>query len=75
MHNEFGVQPLDQILESHSVKNDDLVEASREQLTHKQVQKARGGRLVTPNIKGKILRALNLAVEKSRYTDKDLFNY
>jgi len=57
MQNEFGVQPLDEVLESCSLKNDDLVQASGEQLTHKQVQKARQGRRITPNIRGKIARA------------------
>lgn len=75
MKNEFGVQPIDSVLERCSLKNDDLVEASREQLTYKQVQKARGGRAVTSNIKGKIVRALNIAVEGEEYTERDLFNY
>ena len=75
MKNEFGEQPLDRILVNCSLKNDDLVHASSEQLTHKQVQKARQGRKVTPNIKGKIVRALNAAVEKGKYTEKVLFNY
>ena len=75
MKNEFGTQPIDGVLKSCSLKNDDLVEASREQLTHKQVQKARQGRRVTPNIKGKIIRALNAAAEGRQYTEKDLFNY
>jgi len=75
MKSEFGVQPLDSVLENCSLTNDDLVEASREQLTHKQVQKARGGRRVTPNIKGKIVRALNIAVEGEEYVEQDLFNY
>lgn len=74
MKNEFGVQPLDEILESLSLKNDDLVQASCEQLTHKQVQKARKGRVVTSNIKGKIVRALNTAIEKGEYDEKSLFS-
>ncbi|HLF67499.1 MAG TPA: hypothetical protein VI522_07770, partial [Gammaproteobacteria bacterium] len=74
MSHEFGVQPLDAILDKSSLKNDDLVQASQEQLTHKQVQKARKGRSITPNIKGKIMRALNAAVDK-KYIEKNLFNY
>jgi len=69
----FISQPLDKILTSRSLKNDDLVEASSEQLTHKQVQKARKGRHVTSNIKGKIVRALNAVVKNKKYTQKDLF--
>lgn len=72
---EFGVQPLDSVLENSLLTNDDLVEASREQLTHKQVQKARGGRRITSNIKGKIIRALNIIVEREKYVEDDLFNY
>lgn len=75
MKNEFGSQPLDKVLKSCSLKNDNLVQASREQLTHKQVQKARQGRSVTLNIKGKIVRALNDAVGERTYNKKDLFNY
>ena len=75
MQNDFGTQPLDEVLERRSLKNDDLVQASSEQLTHKQVQKARQGRRVTPNIKGKIVRALNAVVEEGKYTQKDLFNF
>ena len=75
MGSTFGAQPLDQILEKYSLKNDDLVKTSSEQLTHKQVQKARGGKEVTPNIKGKITRALNAAVDNAEYTEDNLFNY
>jgi len=75
MQNEFGTQMIDKIMEEHLLKNDDLVNASCEQLTHKQVQKARKGRKITPNIKGKIVRALNAVVEKEEYSEKDLFNY
>jgi len=67
------IPPLDDVLKSLSLRNDDLVQASDEQLTHKQVQKARKGRRVTLNIKGKIVRALNAVVEEGRYTAKDLF--
>ncbi len=75
MQEDHGAQPLDKILEGCSLKNDDLVSASREQLTHKQIQKARKGRYVTPNIQGKVTRALNAAVKERKYTEEDLFNY
>ena len=71
----FIIQPLDDLMKSLSLKNNDLVQSSCEQLTCKQLQKARKGRRVTPNIKGKIVRALNAAVEKEKYLEKDLFNY
>jgi len=75
MKNEFTLQPLDEVMRSCSFNNDDLVQVSCEQLTHKQVQKARKGRHITPNIKGKIIRALNSVSENKKYTEKDLFNY
>jgi hypothetical protein len=75
MQQDHVVQPLDQIMESRCLKNDDLVNASIEQLTHKQVQKVRKGRRVTSNIQGKIIRALNAAVENGAYTQKDLFDF
>lgn len=75
MPEDLGVQPLDKIMERCVLKNDDLVQSSSEQLTHKQVQKARKGRRVTPNIKGKIVRALNAVLKEEKYAQKDLFNY
>jgi len=75
MSNDLGIQPLNGVLEHHSLKNDDLVEASTEQLTHKQVQKARKGRRITPNIMEKIVRALNNVMKEKEYIQKDLFNY
>lgn len=68
---------MDGILEELGFSNSDLVEASTEQLTHKQVQKGRKGRRVTPNIQGKILNALNaLAADKGKdYRQSDLFDY
>ena len=73
MQNDLKMQPLDAILSSLSLKNDDLVKASSEQLTHKQVQKARKGRHITSNIKGKITRALNTVIKEEKYAEKDLF--
>ena len=75
MKSEFGIQPLDEILNKCSLKNEDLVRASKEQLTHKQVQKGRQGKAITINIKRKIMRALNRIDEKNKYTQKELFNY
>lgn len=76
---DFGSQPLDRVLEEAGIANSDLVGASTEQLTHKQVQKARKGRRVTPNIQGKIRRALEAVLEErgeARPVDlADLFDY
>ncbi len=71
---ELGVQPLDQIMEELELKNHDLVAASTEGLTHKQVKKGRNGRRVTRNIQEKILSALSAATDKT-YAHADLFNY
>lgn len=72
--NNHGSQPLDALLNSLAYTNDDLVKSSGEQLTHKQVQKARKGKRVTANIKGKITRALNAFAGEERFKEVDLFN-
>lgn len=56
---DFGPQPLDAILDEIGLNNHQLVALSTEQLTHKQVQKARKGRRISVNIQRKILKALN----------------
>ncbi|MEM6278840.1 MAG: hypothetical protein AAF733_05130 [Verrucomicrobiota bacterium] len=76
---DLGVQPLDAILREMGLENRDLVLASTEQLTHKQVQKARKGRRVSSNIQGKIRRALERVVagrgEERSFALSELFNY
>ena len=67
-------QPLDVVLTQLELNNDHLVMVSTEQLTHKQVQKARKGKRVTSSIQAKITRALNAAIGEAKYTRKDLFN-
>ena len=71
---ELGVQPLDFIMEEKGLKNHDLVAASTEGLTHKQVQKGRQGRRLTRNIQDKIIAALSAASSES-YTCPQLFTY
>ena len=71
---ELGVQPLHQVLEDLELQNHDLVVASSEGLTHKQVNKGRKGRRVTHNIQDKITTALSAAADKE-FRVKDLFNY
>lgn len=56
---DLGLQPLDAILDEIGLNNHQLVALSTEQLTHKQVQKARKGKRISVNIQRKILRALN----------------
>jgi len=56
---DLGPQPLDAILDEIGLNNHQLVALSTEQLTHKQVQKARKGKRISVNIQRKVLRALN----------------
>lgn len=71
---ECGVQPLDAIIEEKGLKNHDIVAASKDGLTHKQVQKGRKGRRLTRNVKEKIATALS-ATTGEEYTPAQLFNY
>lgn len=71
---EFGPQPLDQIMEERGLKNHALVAASKDGLTHKQVQKGRKGRRLTRNIQEKIAAALSVAAGIT-YRPEQLFNY
>jgi len=71
---ELGIQPLDKIMEERGMKNHDLVAASKDGLTHKQVQKGRKGRRLTRNVQDKIVAALS-AFTKETYKLDQLFNY
>lgn len=78
---DFGPQPLDALLTEMGIENHEVVAASTEQLTHKQVQKGRKGRRLTPKVQRKIATALN-AVCRARgqgdtkvFAVSDLFNY
>ena len=71
---EAGVQPLDALMEEVPMRNHDLVAASGEGLTHKQVAKARRGRKLTLRLQRKVLAAWNKARGEEREVG-DLFNY
>ena len=71
---EYGLQPIDAIMQENGLDNHAIVAASTEQITHKMVAKARSGRFLTMNVRQKILRALN-KVLKTEYTVKELFTY
>lgn len=71
---DFSQQPIAQIIAEHNLKPNDIVAASTEQITHKMISRAVKGRMLTPNIKSKILNALNKAAGKN-YSLNDLFNY
>ncbi len=82
---DLGNQPLDVMMDAWGMGNHDLVEVSTEQLTHKQVQKARKGRRLTLKMMQKVTRAFNVAIwhqltdgEKESYHEymhRELFNY
>ena len=44
---DLGTQPFDLLMEAWGLSNTDLVNTSPEQLTHKQVRRARSGRQLT----------------------------
>jgi len=71
---KLGEQPIAAIMAAQNLKPHDLVAASAEQITHKMVSRACKGRRLTPNVKSKILNALNNAA-KQQYSLTDLFNY
>lgn len=80
---DFGPQPLDGLLRGLGIENHDLVSASAVQLTHKQVQKGRRGRYITPKIRRKIQAALESVVASRtaegeaprRFALDELFSY
>lgn len=70
----LGEQPLAAILAQRSLSPNDLVRASKAQLTHKLVARAVKGRRLTANSMKKVVAALNAAANAS-YTSAELFNY
>ena len=71
---DFGEQPIAKIMALYGLKAHDLVASSTEQITYKMISRALKGRRLTPNVRSKILNALNNAAGK-QYHLKDLFNY
>ncbi len=74
LERNLGEQPIAQRMAEHNLKTGDLVDASTEFITRKMVTRACKGRWLTPNVKAKILRALNTASGKE-YALTDLFTY
>lgn len=82
---DMGTQPLDTLMIAWGLSNHDLVETSPEQLTHKQVRRARTGRMLTLKMMMKVNRTFNVAIWKRlneeqkeafvEYGHKDLFSY
>jgi hypothetical protein len=83
--NDLGPQPLDAMMKEWNLTNHQMVEVSSEQLTHKQVQRARSGRRLTLKMMQKVTRAYNVTIwfkltdeQKERYFEylhRHLFNY
>lgn len=71
---DLGEQPLAELMAARSLRSNDLVAASTEQITHKMVARACKGRRLTPNVQSKILRAYNSATA-TQAAMGDLFNY
>ena len=82
----YGPQRIDAIMRCWQLENHDLVEAALpEQLTHKQVQRARAGRKLTLSMMQKVTRILNESIVSrlsaedaeaySPYMHRDLFSY
>lgn len=74
LERNLGVQPITALLTEHGLKAHDLVAASTEQITYKMVARACKGRRLTPNVQGKILRAMHRAANKA-FQHNELFNY
>ena len=74
-HNSMGRQPLDELMTRLGLSNADLVRASKEQLTHKMVNRGRKGRLLTLNVQLKILNAMKAARPEENSSLGTLFNY
>ena len=74
LERNLGEQPLAGVMEKHGYKSADLVTASSLQLTHKMVGRARRGRRLTANTKGKIHQAMGALLERPVAMD-ELFNY
>lgn len=82
---DLGIQPLDALMDAWKLDNHGVVDVSTEQLTHKQIQRARKGRRLTLKMMQKVTRAMNVAIwfqlndeqkaEYFEYMHKHLFNY
>lgn len=71
---DLGPQPLARRMAERGLAPADLVAASGEQLTHKQVGRAMKGRRLTASMMDKVLRAWNRAASATA-TRGDLFDY
>ena len=82
---DLGIQPLDAMMDAWGITNNEIVDVSTEQLTYKQIQRARKGRRLTLKMMQKVNRAFNVTIwyklndeQKEAYFEymhKHLFNY
>jgi len=82
---DLGIQPLEKMMEEWQISSQDMVDVSTEQLTHKQIQRARKGRRLTLKMMQKVTRAFNVVIwyrlsdeQKEGYFEyfhKHIFNY
>jgi hypothetical protein len=70
----LGAQPLARLMAERGLAPADLVAASGEQLTHKQVARAMKGRRLSAHVMDKVLRAWNRATSGAA-ARADLFDY
>ena len=68
-------QPIDVLMTRLGLSNADLVRVSTQQLSFKNVQKARTGRRITTNIQDKILTSLLTLKSELKLVRRDLFRY
>lgn len=71
---DHGEQPLAGLMDERGISAKDLVAASTEGLTFKQVSRARRGRRLTPKMRAKVLRAACAAVGEA-LEPSQLFTY
>jgi hypothetical protein len=74
LERNLGEQPLAALLAQRQLTPNDLVRASKAQLTHKLVARAVKGRRLTAHSMKKVLAAFNAAAGVNLAT-ADLFNY
>lgn len=82
---DLGTQPFDAMMTAWGITNNEMVDVSTEQLTHKQIQRARNGRRLTLKMMQKVNRSFNVTIwfklndeQKEAYFEymhKHLFNY
>ena len=72
---DYGIQPLEEVMNRLGLSNADLVKASTQMLTFKMVNKGRKGKRLTLNIQQKILNAIRVAKPEMKVAMTDLFNY